>query len=368
MTVTASQIRLKISNAFGTTPLPITAVTVALPANNTAGIHHIQPSTLQKATFSGKDSISIPNGALAVSDPLEFPIKSQTILTVTIYLATGQLSNSITSHPGSRTTSFWQFGDATLSPSLAITSPSTQSAAHWYFLSSIEAWVPPQHASFLVVGDSITDGRGSTTDANNRWPDQLLARLQASPATSHIGIGNLAAGGNRVLRDGLGPNAWARVERDVLAHPGVKWVLVFEGINDIGTAAPEEAEQEALYEGLTQAYGQIAGLVRAHGIPVFGGTITPFSAPANSTVQPYSHPVRERTRVRVNEFIRESGVFDAVVDFDAAVRDPSAPERLSPEYDVGDYLHLNPRGYGRMAEVFPLGLFAEFEGGIGGFY
>lgn len=296
MTTDASQIRLKFSNVFGGSNLPITAVTVALPANNTAGIYQIQSQTVQKVTFSGKDSISIPNGALAVSDPLNFAIKAQQVVTVTAYLAAGQTTNSITSHPGSRTTSWWQFGNAVSAASLAITDPATQSAAHWYFLSSIEAWVPKSTGSLLIVGDSITDGRGSTTNQNNRWPDLLLARLQKDTATKSISIGNLAAGGNRILADGLGPNAFGRIDRDVLAHPGVKYAMVFEGVNDIGSAAATDAAQGAVYESLVQAYKQIATLIHAHGIPVFGATITPFSAPSNFTGQPYSSPVREKTR------------------------------------------------------------------------
>ncbi|KAJ4294158.1 hypothetical protein N0V90_007848 [Kalmusia sp. IMI 367209] len=363
MSVGASQIRLKISNVFGVTNLPITAVTIALPRNDTAGIHEIQPATLQKVTFSGKNSISIPNGALAVSDPLNFKIKSQSILTVTLYLRTGQTTNSITSHPGSRTTSWWQFGDAVSASSLAITSPSTQSAAHWYFLSAVEAWVPPSYGTLAIVGDSITDGRGSDTNKNNRWPDLLLARLQKNGFTKSIGVANQAAGGNRVLADGLGPNALGRVERDVLSHPGVKYAMIFEGVNDIGTADVTEAAQAAVYDGLMQAYQQMVARIHAFGVPVFGATITPFSAPANFTGQPYSNPERERTRQKVNKFIRESGTFDAVVDFDKMLADPQVPGQLKAEYDSGDYLHPNPKGYQRLADLFPVDIFAAWEQG-----
>ncbi|KAK7188896.1 hypothetical protein PSPO01_05005 [Paraphaeosphaeria sporulosa] len=363
MTVGASQIRLKISNVFGVTNLPITAVTIALPVNGSAGVHQIVPSTLQKVTFSGKSSISIPNGALAVSDPLNFEIKPQSMLTVSIYLATGQTTNSITSHPGSRTTSFWQFGDAVSAPALDISNAATQSAAHWYFVSAVEAWVPPSTGTLAIIGDSITDGRGSTTDKNNRWPDLLLARLQKNSRTAKIGIANMAAGGNRVLADGLGPNALGRVERDVLSHPGVKYAMVFEGVNDIGTADVTPAAQNAVYEGLTQAYLQMVTRMHAFGIPVFAATITPFSAPANFTGQPYSNAEREKTRQKVNKFIRESGTFDAVVDFDKMLADPKIPSQLADAYDSGDYLHPNPAGYQRIADLFPVEVFREWEGG-----
>jgi lysophospholipase L1-like esterase len=363
MTTQANQIRIKISNVFGGSNLPITAVTVALPANQTAGIHQIQPKTLQKVTFSGRDGISIPNGALAVSDPINFPIKAQQIVTVTIYLATGQTTNSITSHPGSRTNSWWQFGNAVDAAQLTVADSSTQSAAHWYFLSSIEAWVPPKQGSLLIVGDSITDGRGSTTNANNRWPDLLLRRLQSDPSTKHISLGNLAAGGNRILADGLGPNAFGRIDRDVLAHPGVSYAMIFEGVNDIGSATTTKEVQNAIYESLTQAYQQMVTLIHAHGIPVFGATITPFSAPSNVTIQPYSNPEREITRQRINKFIRESGTFDAVVDFDKFLADPKVPSQLNPTYDSGDYLHPNVAGYQYLADQFPVRIFAQWAGG-----
>ncbi|KAH7076215.1 SGNH hydrolase-type esterase domain-containing protein [Paraphoma chrysanthemicola] len=363
MTAQANQVRIKISNVFGGSVLPITAISIALPANQTAGIHQIQPKTVQKVTFSGKDGIIIPNGALAVSDPINFPIKAQQIVTVTLYLADGQKTNSITSHPGSRTTSWWQFGNAVDAAQLAVTDATTQSAAHWYFLSSIEAWVPPKQGSLLIVGDSITDGRGSTTNANNRWPDLLLRRLQGNAATKHISFGNLAAGGNRILADGLGPNAFGRIDRDVLAHPGVKYAMIFEGVNDIGGGATTKEAQDAIYERLTQAYQQMVTLIHAHGIPVFGATITPFSAPANVTIQPYSNPERENTRQRINKFIRESGTFDAVADFDKFLADPKIPSQLNPAYDSGDYLHPSVAGYQYLADQFPVRIFAQWADG-----
>lgn len=363
MSVGASQIRLRISNAFGVTNLPITAVTIALPVNGSTGVHQIQPSTLQKVTFSGKSSVSIPNGALAVSDPLNFKIKPQSMITVSIYLQAGQTTNSITSHPGSRTTSWWQFGDAVSAPALDVSNNSTQSAAHWYFVSAVEAWVAPSYGTLAIIGDSITDGRGSDTNKNNRWPDLLLARLQKNSFTSHIAVSNQAAGGNRILADGLGPNALGRVERDVLSHPGVKYAMIFEGVNDIGTAATTPAAQSAVYDGLVQAYAQMVTRIHGFGIPVFAATITPFSAPANFTGQPYSDPEREKTRQKINKFIRESGTFDAVVDFDKMLANPEIPSQLLGEYDSGDYLHPNPKGYQRIADLFPVGLFKTWEGG-----
>ncbi|QDS75518.1 hypothetical protein FKW77_005126 [Venturia effusa] len=367
VSVGASQIRLRISNAFGKTPLPIAAVTVAFPVNGNAGIHEIQPDTLRTVTFSGSGSFLIPNGSLAVSDPLDFKIKAESVVTVTIYLKDGQRKDLITGHPGSRTTSWFQFGDAAHAASFSIFDPFAQSTDHWYFLSSIEAWVPPSYGSFVIIGDSITDGRGSDTNKNNRWPDLLLSRLQQLPFTSSISIANLAAGGNRILADGLGPSVLSRLDRDLAAHPGVKYAMVFEGVNDIGRAPSKVLAQQAIYTSLIQAYKQIVDRIHTLGLPAFAGTITPFSAPAeNATQQPYSTPEREKTRMKVNKWLRESGVFDFVVDFDAMVRDPDSPSRLKEEFSSGDFLHPNVKGYQQMADEFPVEIFERFRFGVNG--
>lgn len=246
-----------------------------------------------------------------------------------------------------------------------------------YFISSVEGLLPRTARSCVLVGDSITDGRGSDTDANNRyipffpsptymtpltqqnrWPDRLQKRLRQDPSTAQLSLLNQAAGGNRILADGLGPNVLSRLDRDVLGHSGVQCAVLFEGVNDIGVAATDPATQEALGTHLITAYRQVTTRLHAAGIPVIGATITPFSAPAeDADTQPYSDPERERTRQRVNAWIRDSGAFDAVVDFDEMVGDPKAPERLLGEYDSGDYLHLNGVGYQAMADGFPIGVF-----------
>ena len=242
----------------------------------------------------------------------------------------------------------------------------------------MEALLPHTARSCVLVGDSITDGRGSDTDANNRyllfffpplfsvlsltkqnrWPDRLQKRLRQDPSTAQLSLLNQAAGGNRILADGLGPNVLSRLDRDVLGHSGVQCAVLFEGVNDIGVAATDPAAQELLGSRLITAYRQITTRLHAAGIPVIGATITPFSAPAaDADTQPYSDPERERTRQRINAWIRDSGAFDAVVDFDEMVRDPKAPERLLGKFDSGDYLHLNGVGYQAMADGFPIGVF-----------
>lgn len=203
-----------------------------------------------------------------------------------------------------------------------------------------------------------------------RWPDLVLARLQSStsPFATSLSISNLAAGGNRILYDGLGPNVLARLDRDILSHAGVRYVMIFEGVNDIGVAATDAANQTLTYNRLVSAYRQIATRVHAFGIPIFGATITPFSAPnGNSTLQPYTSEVREQTRQKVNDFIRTSGVFDAVLDFDQILRNQTVPSQLADALQGGDYLHPNGKGYQLLAAEFDLSIFERFEGGIGGF-
>lgn len=346
------QVRLRFSNAFGGAALPVTKVTVALPAGGQAGVSAIQPGTSRPVTFHGRPSVVIPVGAQAVSDPMNFDLAPRSVLTVTVYLAEGQRSTSITSHPGSRTTSYLLAGDHAEAADL----PGATPVDHWYFLSGLEVWSKPEVAAVAVVGDSLTDGRGSTTNRNDRWPDQLLDRLQSERATSGIAVLNQAAGGNRVLNDGLGPNVLARLDRDVLAQSGVRWQILFEGVNDIGTAEATEAAQKQVADDLIAAYDQIVTRSHAQGIRVYGATLTPFGGNAS-----YDDPqgYREAARQTVNQWIRTSRRFDAVIDFDRAARDPADPRRLLPAYDVGDHLHMNPAGYKALADAVPARLFRQ---------
>jgi len=358
MSIGGPQIRIRISNAFGLTDLPITAVTVALPFNGSAGVAAIQPSTLKTVTFSGSKNYTIPNGALVVSDPIDLPVIAQSMLSVTIYLANGQVSstNAITAHPGSRTISWMSLGNQVSATN--ITDASSANVAHWYFMSAVEVYVPKSSRAFVIVGDSITDGRGSDNNQNNRWPDLVLRKMQTRHSTSDIAVLNQAAGGNRVLYDGLGPNALSRIDRDVLAHSGIEYAMIFEGVNDIGTGATDAASQNAIGDRLIAAFTQIAIRVKTFDIPLFAATITPFSAPGyNATIQVYSDPERERTRQRVNAWIRTSGTFDEVLDFDKWLRNETYPSQLADALQGGDYLHPNGKGYQLMADLFPLDIF-----------
>jgi lysophospholipase L1-like esterase len=251
---------------------------------------------------------------------------------------------------------------------------------HRYFISALEAWSPPSYRAFAIIGDSITDGRASDTNGDDRWPDLLLKKMQQHPETASIAIANQAAGGNRILHDINGPNVISRVDRDILSQSGVRYAMIFEGVNDIGTASPDPATQQAVGDALIWAYGQIAVRIHSQGIPLFAATITPFGTPpppppltgssssnVTVTVQPYSNPAREQTRQRINNWIKTSGVFDAVIDFAAIVADPQTPSVLAARYDSGDHLHPNVAGYQALANAFPLDIFAMFADGVDGY-
>jgi lysophospholipase L1-like esterase len=211
----------------------------------------------------------------------------------------------------------------------------------------------------VVLGDSITDGRGSTTNGNNRWTNVLAQRLQDSRKTRKIGVSNQGTGGNHLLTDGLGPNVLARFDRDVLAQAGVRWVIVFEGVNDLGGLAHggevSPADHAALVRQVLAAYQQIIARAHAQGLRVYGATITPYVG------SDYYHPgpLSEADRQAVNQWIRAAGHFDAVIDFDAVMRDPQHPDHLLPAYDCGDHLHPSVEGYKAMGGAIPLDLFAH---------
>ncbi|NUT99154.1 MAG: SGNH/GDSL hydrolase family protein, partial [Saccharothrix sp.] len=241
VTIGGDRLRLRFSNAFGGAVLPITAVTLARPLGNRAGVGAVEARSVRPVTFHGHAGVVVPVGAQVVSDVVDFPVGAEANLTVTVFLAEGQASGLITSHPGSRTTSHLVAGDQVEAGDL----PGAATTDHWYFLSGVEVWSPGRGgAAVVVLGDSLTDGRGSTTNGNDRWPDRLSARLRAGAATSSVAVLNQGVGGNRVLGDGIGPSVLARFDRDVVAQSGVRWLVLFEGINDIGTADASAVAQK----------------------------------------------------------------------------------------------------------------------------
>ncbi|KAF4624200.1 hypothetical protein G7Y89_g13973 [Cudoniella acicularis] len=241
ISIAASTIRLQFSNTFGTTDLPITSASLALPLGGKAGSGSIQPTTLRGLTFNGgSESVVIPRGKVVYSDSIDFAVAAQSMLTVSIYLKDGQKGASITGHPGSRTTSWMVAGEKVNETSVA-----GASVKHWYFVTVVEAWAPAADSALMILGDSITDGRGSTDDTNDRWPDLLLSRMQKSGLTT-IGVNNQAAGGNRVLADGLGPSLISRYTRDAITASGAKYVMIFEGVNDLGQSSSPSGTADQL--------------------------------------------------------------------------------------------------------------------------
>ena len=338
-------IRIRLSNAHGTVPLHLTAVHVARPVPGVLGA--VVPGSDAALSFAGRPDVTIPAGADYVSDPLAFAVAPRSDLTISLHY--DALAAQPTGHPGARATSFVAPGDVATSAQL----PAPTMLDHWYLLANVEVPGPAARGAVVALGDSITDGRGSVTDANNRWPDDLARRLNG------IGVLNMGIGGNRLLADGLGPNALARFDHDVLAQAGVRWLIVLEGINDLGVltreAPAEPAAHAAMVAQVTAAYAQIVARAHAHGVKVMGGTLMPWMG------FDYYHPdaANEADRQAVNAWIRAPGHFDAVVDFDARLRDPAAPDRLLPAFDSGDHLHPSPDGYQAMAALIPLAFFAE---------
>jgi lysophospholipase L1-like esterase len=346
-----TELRVHLSNRFGTAPLHFTSVHIARSVSPASA--QIAPGSDKALTFSGSPDVTLPAGADYISDPVTFQAAPLSDLAITLRL--DQPPAEQTGHPGSRATSYLVHGDQVSAADL----PNPQKVDHWYFVSGVDVQAPSNAASIVVLGDSITDGHGATTNANNRWPDVLAKRLQANPATQSVAVLNHGIGGNRLLLDGLGPNALSRFDHDVLAQPGVRYLIILEGINDIGTLTRDHdvprADHDALVHHMIAAYEQIIARAHAHDIKVIGATILPFGG------SEYYHPgpASEADRLAVNQWIRTAGHFDAVIDLDNVTRDPQHPDRMLPAYDSGDHLHPSPAGFVAMAGAVPLSLFAN---------
>jgi len=350
MTIGGDRLRVRFSNEFGTAPLTIGAARLALVRKDGA----IIPETDRALTFNGDRSVQIPAGAPMLSDAanLDFPQFAE--IAVSIYLPSRQTASTF--HQLGQHETYLGSGD--LTGSEQISNPSTTNA--WYFLASVETAAPATTGAVVAFGDSITDGFGAKVQYGD-WPNQLVGRLGAEKGTPALAVDNEGIGGNRVLHDGAGVDALARMDRDVFSLPAVRDLIVLEGINDIGwpSMKPRKAPDGTMRENpwakeQVDAKEIIAGLkqiidrAHEHGIRVFGATMTPYEG------ADYYTPDGEVIREAVNQWIRTGNAFDGVFDFDAAVRDPSQPTKFREDMQTGDHLHPNASGYKAMAAAIDL--------------
>jgi lysophospholipase L1-like esterase len=347
----AETVRLRLSNEYGSEPLVLDDVRVAVAEAGGA----IEGRTDRPVRFAGEGRLVIPPKSMCVSDPLAFAAAAQTDLAVTARLLS--LPRKLAGHPGSRATSYLKPGAGTADGNLA----GAVKIVHWYFLSAVEAQAGGTgRAALVCLGDSLTDGHGCETDQNTRWTDALSLRLKEDPATKGISVLNLGIGGNRLLYPGLGPAGLARLPRDVFGQPGAKWVILQLGINDLGTRvkAREAGQAFASAQDIIAGYGHAISECQARGIRVALATLTPFAGASW-----YSTPDIEADRQAINRWIREAAPCDLVLDFDAALRDPAKPTLLLASYDSGDHLHPSTEGYRHMAEAVPFEFFGTARPG-----
>jgi lysophospholipase L1-like esterase len=353
------QIRIRLSNEYGSSPLLIGSATVALPNDPSS----VKPELIQKVTFGGRNSVTVPAGAPVLSDPVAFPVTSGAEISISLYfpkrVATPTLhwlalKRAVVSRHGDHT------GAETIEAG-AVSGASILVSA---------VLVPAQPSQHLVVafGDSVTDGDGSTVDADHNWPSDLNRRMRQTPDGSKVAVVNEGIAGNRLLNDCFlvtvgcfGVSALARFDRDALALPGVTHIVLLEGINDIGFPGAElggsylaDPADVRSPEDLIDAYRQLISRAHAHGVKLIGATITPFEG---VDVPGYYSESKETTRQAVNKWIRTSTSFDGVIDFDAVLRDPDHPGRLMPRFASEDHLHPNDLGYQAMADAIDLALF-----------
>lgn len=340
-----SKVRVVLSNRYGNEPLAIGAANVALRAKDAA----IQPASSRKLTFAGQPAHTIPAGALAYSDPVDLTIAPASDLAIDLYLSGDTSAQTrLTMHVGAFQTNY--ISQAGNHAGMA-EFPAAAKVPSWFALARVEVVAPDGVGGLVTYGDSITDGTRSTPDTNNRWPDHLFRRFQSQSSPIRMAIMNQGIAGNRVLTNAAynsGINAQARLEGAVLSQPGVTHVIFMEGINDIG-GGRESASPTA--DDVITAHKQIIERVHARGLKIYGATLTPFYGAA------YYTEVGEKKRQAVNEWIRTSKMYDAVIDFDKVTRDPADPKKYLAAFDSCDHLHPSDAGYKAMADAIDLMLF-----------
>lgn len=343
-------VRVRLSNAYGSHTVQIGAVHIALRASGSS----IVAGSDRIVTFSGRKSVAIPANAPELSDPVKLTFPANGDLAISIYIPKSAPGSGI--HYDARQTNYIGKGDLTS----AVSIPDAETINSWVFLTEVDVVAPENTSTIVAFGDSITDGYASTVDGNGRWPNVLAERLLAAHRQPEIAVVDEGIGGNRILHDAygnvaFGTNALSRFGRDAIAEPGVKYVIVLEGINDIGHAGSSAPESQYVSaDDIVAGLKQLIARAHEHGLKIFGGTLTPF---AGTIYKGYFSPKKEVEREAVNRWIRTSHAFDGVIDFDRAVRDPQHPDRMLPSYDSGDHLHPNDAGYKAMANAIDLAWF-----------
>ena len=343
VSIGGEKVRLKLTNEFSTGVTEIKAVELAY-AMTAGSSSDIDEASTVSLTFDNNAGVSIPAGGKVVSDPVDLHLEGRQNVAITIHYGSAS-STSVSGHPGSRTTSYLKAGNTTDFSNAVRTD-------HWYNILALEVEVPETAGAVAILGNSITDGRGSTTNQQNRWPDVLSRRLLANEPTSQVGVLNMGIGGNCVLGQALGPAGKDRYQRDLLGQESVKWIILFEAVNDLGYSGNgvQTAKQ------IIAVYKQIIREAHQKGIYVFGGTITPFKG--NS----YYSADHEKGRSTLNKWIRTTKMLDGVIDFDEAVRNPQDPESMQSQFLFeNDWLHLNALGYETMGGCIDLSLFAKTD-------
>lgn len=338
VSIGGEQIRVRFSNSFGTTPVTIGGAHIALAGKGAS----IMPGTDRELTFSGEKSFTIPPGTLILSDPVSLKLPALASVAVSVFVPSA--TGPATWHAlGRQTTYISSAGDFTASADIA----AAKTTHSWYWLSGIETLASQDTSAVVTLGDSITDGAAATLDANHRWPDVMADEISTRKENA-LAVLNEGISGNRLLHTFAGPSALARFDEDVLAQDGVKYLIVLDGINDIGwphMTGGKFASDAVSAEQIIAALRQIAERAHAHGIRVFCGTLTPFEGAF------YQTPDGEAEREAVNRWIRTSGAFDGVIDFDEVTRDPANPKRFLPANDSGDHLHPGDAGYKAMGRA-----------------
>lgn len=346
-----SQVRLRFSNLFGTEPLRIGPVRVAKHAGGSS----IASGSAVQATFGGKPDVVVGKGESVLSDPVAMPVAVFESLAVSLYVPAGKGPSTV--HDLAIQTAYIAPGEITAAEKF----PDAEADTSRFFLTDVEVMAGPKSRSLVAIGDSITDGVGSTLDANARWPDALAARLQADPKLASIAVLNAGIAGNRILNDAadpyLGPKILSRFDRDAIDKPGVRWVVLLSGSNDISAAERlKTPEANVSAEQIIEGMKTLVARAHAKGVKVVGATLVPKGSPDEPLT-----PTAKAKRQTLNAWIRDGGAFDAVVDFERALRDPAHPDYMLPAYDSGDHVHPNDAGYKTMAAAFDLGLFARDE-------